>query len=103
MSAHTNSKKTYPFQSFQFSETIIIQTIQFSLSSVTISKTVPFQTIQLSIGSQFNFHRHFYDKLLSLVKQFYFKQFSLQINQIFSLNNSYDGYAIKDYIQKSAA
>ena len=37
----------------------------------------PFQNIQLSIRTQFNCLKHFYFMLLSLVKQFYFKQFSL--------------------------
>ena len=40
------------------------------LSTVSMSKTVPFQTIQFSISTQFNCRKHFYFKLLSLVKRF---------------------------------
>ena len=40
-------------------KTVLFQTIQFSVSTISMKKTVPFQTIQLSIE-----------------KQFYFKQFS---------------------------
>ena len=38
---------------------------------------VLFQTIQFSMRTQFNCQKHFYFKLLSLFKQFYFKQFSI--------------------------
>ena len=48
-------------------KTFLFQTIQFSISTVSMSKTVLFQTIQFSIQ-----------------KQFYLKQFSLV--QVHSLN-----------------
>ena len=51
-------------------KTVIYQTIQFSVSTVSMSKTVPFQPIQFSISIQFNCQRYFYFKLFSLVKQF---------------------------------
>ena len=38
---------------------------------------VLFQTIQFNISIQFNCQKHFYFKLFSLVKQFYFQQFNL--------------------------
>ncbi len=34
-------------------KTVLIQRIQFSVSTVAMSKTVPFQTIQFSISTQF--------------------------------------------------
>ena len=55
---HSSTVKTFPIQAIQFSQTVQIQTIQFSISIVFV-KTVLFQTIQFSIQ-----------------KQFYFKQFS---------------------------
>ena len=68
--------KTFLFQAIQFIQTVLIQliqfsistdfvytqlyvktvlylTIQFSASTVSISKTVPLQTIQFSISPQF--------------------------------------------------
>ena len=33
----------------KFGETVLIQTIQFSVNTVSMSKTVPFQTIQFGI------------------------------------------------------
>ena len=38
----------------QFSQIVLIQTIQFSLSTVSMSKTVLFQTIQFCISTQFS-------------------------------------------------
>ena len=84
--------KTFLFQAIQFSQTVLIQpihfsisvdfvytqlnfktvlfqTIHFSVSRVLISKTVPFQTIQFCISTQFDCEKHFYFKLFSLVKQ----------------------------------
>ena len=69
--------KTFLFQAIQFSQTvlfqtiqvnisivfvytklnvktILFQTIQFSVSTVSMSKTVPFQIIQFSISTQFS-------------------------------------------------
>ena len=37
---------------------------------------VLFQTLQFSMSTQFNYQKHFYCMPFSLVKQFYFKQFS---------------------------
>ena len=37
-------------------------------------ESVLFQTIQIFMSSQFNCQKHFYFKLFSLVKQFYFEQ-----------------------------
>ena len=51
-------------------KTVLVQKIQFTISTVSMSKTVQFQTIQLSISTQFNSQKHFYFKLFSLVKQF---------------------------------
>ena len=34
-------------------KSVLFQTIQFSVSTVSMSKTVPFQTIQFSISTQF--------------------------------------------------
>ena len=47
--------KTFLFQAIQFSQTVLIQTIQFSLSTVSMSKTVLYQTIQFSISTQFKY------------------------------------------------
>ena len=72
-----NCQKTFLFQAIQFNQTILIQTIQFSISidfvytqlnvktilyetiqfsisTLSMSKTVPFQTIQFSISMQFS-------------------------------------------------
>ena len=69
--------KTFLFQAIHLSQTVLIQTIQFSISidfvytllnvktvlfqtiqfrvrTVSMPKTVPFQTIQFSISTQFN-------------------------------------------------
>ena len=77
MSTQFNCQKTFLFQAIQFSQTVLIQTIhfsisidfvytqlnvktvlyitiQFSVSTVSMSKTVPFQTIQFSISMQFS-------------------------------------------------
>ena len=43
------------FQAFQFSPTVLIQTNQFSVSTVSMSKTVLFETIQFSISVQFKY------------------------------------------------
>ena len=40
-------------------------------------QTVLFQTVQFSISTQFSYQKQFYFELLSLVKQFLFKEFSL--------------------------
>ena len=37
-----------------FSQTVLIQTIQFTVSTVSMSKTVLFQTIQFSISTWFS-------------------------------------------------
>ena len=70
------NRQTFLFQAIQFSQTVLIQIIQFSIctdfvytqlniktvlyqaiqlsvSTVSMSKTVPFQTIQFSISMQF--------------------------------------------------
>ena len=81
--------KTFLFQAIQFSQTVPIQTIQFSISmdfvyielnvktvlfqtiqlsvsTVSMSKIVPFQTIQFSISTLFRY-----------LKKLYFEQFNL--------------------------
>ena len=40
-------------------KTVPFQTIQFSMSTVSMSKTVPFQTIQFSISTQSNCQKTF--------------------------------------------
>ena len=59
MSIQFNCQKTFLFQSIQFSQTVLIQTIQFSISIDFVHtqlkvKTVLFQTIQFSISTQFS-------------------------------------------------
>ena len=51
-------------------KTVLFQTIQFNVCTVSMSKTVLFQTTEFSISTQFNCQKHFYFKLFSLVKQF---------------------------------
>ena len=51
--------KTFLFQAFQFSQTVLIKTIQFNISIVFVYpelniKTVQFQAIQFSISMQFS-------------------------------------------------
>ena len=76
MSTQFNRQKTFLFKTIQFIQTVLIQliqfsistdfvntllnvktllyiTIQFSVSIVSMSKTVPFQIIQFSISTQF--------------------------------------------------
>ena len=80
--------KTFPFQAIQFSQTVLIQPIQFNISidfvytqlnvKIVLFQTIQFKvstasmskTIQISISTQFNCQKHFYFKLFSLVKQF---------------------------------
>ena len=50
---HSFLSKTFLFQAIQFKQTVLIQTIQFSVSRVSVSKTVLFQAIQFSIDTQF--------------------------------------------------
>ena len=47
--------KKFPLQDIQFSQTVLIQTIRFSISRVSMSETVLFQTIQFSISTQFKY------------------------------------------------
>ena len=54
MSTQFNCKKTFLFQSIQFSQIVLIQTILFSIRIDSMSKTVLFQTIQFSISTQFS-------------------------------------------------
>ena len=54
MSTQFNCQKTFLFQAIQFKQTVLIQTIQFSLSTVSMSKTVLFQAVRLSISTQFS-------------------------------------------------
>ena len=42
---NNNNFQADPFQAIQFSQTVLIQTIQFSISTVSMSKTVLFQVI----------------------------------------------------------
>ena len=60
MSIQFNCQKTFLFQAIQFSQTVLIQTIQFSISIDFIHtqlnvKTVLFQAIQFSMSTQFSF------------------------------------------------
>ena len=41
------------FQSIQLSRTVLFQTIQFSIKTVSISKTILIQTIQFCLEKQF--------------------------------------------------
>ena len=54
LSMSTYFVKTLLFPAIQFSQTVLIQTIQFCVSIVSVSKTVPFQTIHFSISMQFS-------------------------------------------------
>ena len=45
----------FVFQAIQFIQTVLIQTIQFSVSTVLMSKTVLYQTNQFSISMQFKY------------------------------------------------
>ena len=54
----TQLSKTFLFQAIQFSQTVLNQTSQFSISRVFVYmqlnvKTILFQTIQFSISTQF--------------------------------------------------
>ena len=51
--AHSLIVKNILFQAIQFSQTVLIQTIQFNMSSVSVSKTVLFRAIQFCISIQF--------------------------------------------------
>ena len=56
-------------------KTVLYQTVQFSVRTVSMSKTIPFQTIQFCISTLFKckysvFQKHFYFKLFGLLKQF---------------------------------
>ena len=55
------------FQAIQLSQTVPVQTIQFSISTVSISKIVLFQTIQFSIKKQFHFKQFSLAEAHSLV------------------------------------
>ena len=54
MSTQFNCQKTFLFQAIHFSQAILIQAIQFSVSAVSMLRTVLFQTIQFSISMQFS-------------------------------------------------
>ena len=48
-----------------------LYTLEFSFAWVRFNvKNIFIQTIQFSISTQFNYQKHFYFKLFSLVKQF---------------------------------
>ena len=52
--------KTFLFQAIQFSQTVLIQTIKFSISTVFVHtqlnvKTALFQTVQFSMSTQFKY------------------------------------------------
>ena len=53
MQVNSLTAKNISFQAIQFSQTVLIQTIQFSVSIVSMSKTVVFQTIQFCTNTQF--------------------------------------------------
>ena len=61
MSTQFNCQKHFYFNQFNlFSQTVVIQAIQFSISIAFVHiqlnvKTVLFQTIQVSIGTQFEY------------------------------------------------
>ena len=44
------ASKLFLFQAIQFSQTVLIHTIQFRVITISMSKTIIFQTIQLSIS-----------------------------------------------------
>ena len=64
MSGHSLMTKTIPFQAIQCRQRVQIQTIQFSISTLSMSNTVLFQVIQLSISTQFSSIRPI-DRILS--------------------------------------
>ena len=45
--------KTFLFRAIQCSQTVLIQTMQFIISTVSMSKSVPFEINQFSISTQF--------------------------------------------------
>ena len=70
MSTHFDCQKTFLFQTIQFIQTVLIQIIQFSISTYFVYtqlnvKTVLYITIQFSVST------------VSMSKQFHFKQFGL--------------------------
>ena len=82
--------KTFLFQAIQFIQTLLIQLIHFSISidfvyTLVMSKQFYIKQFSLAkvhslnVSTQFNYQKHFYIKLFSLVKQFKFKQFSLAL------------------------
>ena len=76
------------FQAIHFSLTVLIQTIQFSMSIVFVYKqlnvkTIPFQTIQFSINMQFNCHAVLFPAI-------HFNK-STQFNSIWSMGRTASG------------
>ncbi len=83
--------KTFLFKAIQFSQTVLIQTIQFRISIVFLfnkqlkGKTVLFQAIQFSISTVSMLKTVPCQTIqFSIQKQFHFKQFSLA--EVCSLN-----------------
>ena len=83
MNTQFNSKKAFLFQAIQFSQTVLIQTIRFSINTDFVStqlnvKTVLFKTIQFSVIT-FLMSRtiSFQTIQFAIQKQFHFNQFSL--------------------------
>ena len=64
--------KTFLFEAIQFSETVIIQTIQFRIIMIFV-KTVLFQIIQFNVSTK----TFISNSLVKHTKKFHFKQFSL--------------------------
>ena len=82
--------KTFLFQAIQLNQTVLIHTIQFSISIVFVYtqlnvKTVPFQRIQFSVSTFAMSKTVLFQTIqFSIQKQFHFKQFCLA--QVCSLN-----------------
>ena len=75
--------KSFLFQAIQLSQTVLIKTIQFSISIVFVYtqlnvKTVLFKTIQFNVSTVSMSKTVLFQIIqFSIQKQFHFKQFSL--------------------------
>ena len=73
---HYNLCRLFNDESIFIQKPVLFQTIQFSVSTVSMSKTIQFQSIlfrkvrSLNISTKLNSQKHFYFELFSLVKQF---------------------------------
>ena len=86
MSTQFNCQKTFLFKAIQLSQTVLIQTNQFSISIVFVYiqlnvKTVLFQTIQFRMSTQFNCQKTFLFKAIQFSQTVLIQtiQFSMSI------------------------